>query len=57
VFRLLFTKKPTLLLESLTPILAEDFDRVIMNHGEIMDSGGKEAFRQGFRRRFPYWFQ
>jgi len=30
-------------------ILEWDFDRVVMAHGEVLDSGGKEALRGAFR--------
>jgi hypothetical protein len=30
-------------------ILRWDFDRVTLTHGEILESGGKEAFRNAFR--------
>ncbi len=33
---------------SLERILAWDFDRVIVTHGEILETGGKERLRQGF---------
>ncbi len=32
----------------LTTILEQDFDRVIMAHGDIIESGGKEALRNAF---------
>lgn len=34
--------------EALTRILAWDFDRVIIGHGEILDSGGKPALERAF---------
>jgi len=33
---------------SLETILRWDFDRVIVSHGEVLESGGKEAVRAGF---------
>jgi len=33
---------------SLERILAWDFDRVILSHGNLVETGGKEAFRQAF---------
>jgi hypothetical protein len=30
-------------------ILQWDFDRVTVTHGEVLESGGKEAFRNAFR--------
>jgi hypothetical protein len=34
--------------ESLERILAWDFDRVVVAHGRILQSGGREALRQGY---------
>jgi hypothetical protein len=34
--------------ESLGRILAADFDRVVLAHGEILASGGREALRAGY---------
>lgn len=34
--------------ESLQRILAWDFDRVIVAHGEVQESGGREILRQGY---------
>jgi hypothetical protein len=34
--------------ESLERILAWDFDRVIVAHGEVLASGGREALRRGY---------
>ena len=33
---------------SLRTILAWDFDRVIVAHGEVLESGGREALRRGY---------
>jgi Domain of unknown function (DUF4336) len=33
---------------SLERILAWDFDRVVVSHGEILESGGREALRRGY---------
>ena len=33
---------------SLEKILAWDFDRVVIAHGEILESGGREALREGY---------
>jgi uncharacterized protein DUF4336 len=35
--------------QSLERILAWDFDRVVVAHGEILESGGREALREGYR--------
>jgi len=37
--------------QSLQPILAWDFERVIMAHGSIIEQGGKRQFQQGYE-----WF-
>lgn len=34
--------------ESLNRVLAWDFDRVILAHGHILESGGREALRKGY---------
>ena len=34
--------------ESLERILAWDFDRVIVAHGDVLESGGREALRRGY---------
>lgn len=34
---------------SLERILAWDFDRVVVTHGAVLESGGKAALRQGYR--------
>jgi hypothetical protein len=34
--------------ESVERILSWDFDRVIVSHGEVLASGGRERFRDGF---------
>ena len=34
--------------ESLERILAWDFDRVVVAHGEVLESGGHEALRRGY---------
>jgi hypothetical protein len=33
---------------SLEHILAWDFDRVTVTHGEVLESGGKDALRAGY---------
>ena len=35
--------------QSLERILAWDFDRVVVTHGEVLESGGREALRSGYR--------
>ena len=34
--------------ESLERILAWDFDRVIVSHGDVLESGGRETLRRGY---------
>ena len=34
--------------ESLERILAWDFDRIIVAHGDVLESGGHEILRQGY---------
>ena len=34
--------------ESLERILAWDFDRVVVAHGDVLESGGREALREGY---------
>jgi hypothetical protein len=34
--------------ESLERILGWDFDRVVVAHGDVLESGGREALRQGY---------
>lgn len=36
------------LLKSIDRTLEWDFDRVIMSHGDVLESGGKEAMREAF---------
>lgn len=35
--------------ESVQRILGWDFDRIVVGHGEIVESGGREAFREAWR--------
>jgi Domain of unknown function (DUF4336) len=35
--------------KSLESILTWDFDRVVVTHGSVLDSGGREALRRGYR--------
>jgi hypothetical protein len=34
--------------KSIETILEWDFDRVVMSHGDILATGGKEQFRQAY---------
>ena len=44
--RLAFATDRTALLDSYQALLREDFDRVIVNHGDVLESGGREKLRQ-----------
>lgn len=44
---------PEALRRSLEEILRWDFDRVIVSHGENVETGGKAAFRAGFPKYLP----
>jgi hypothetical protein len=39
--------------QSLERILAWDFDRVVVAHGDVLESGGREALRQGYAWLLP----
>ncbi len=45
--KLLFAKDRYALIDSFCILLAHDFDRVIVNHGEILETGGRERLRDG----------
>ncbi|MEM7247395.1 MAG: hypothetical protein AAF533_18795 [Acidobacteriota bacterium] len=44
LLRFAFLKDRHALLDSLEPVLAWDFDRVVVSHGSVLEAGGKEAF-------------
>lgn len=46
------TRDRAQLRQSLETILAWDFDRVVVGHGEVLDSGGKDALREGYTWAF-----
>lgn len=48
IFRYGFVNHPKVAAESFHEIMHWDFDRVIMSHGEILNTGGKEALKKGF---------
>lgn len=50
--KLLFAKDKTTLVASYERLLAEDFDRVIVNHGDVLDKGGKAALKNGLSEVF-----
>ncbi len=39
--------------QSLEAIMQWDFDRIIMSHGEVIDSGGKDLMAEAFERWLP----
>jgi hypothetical protein len=45
ITKLIFTTDKKLLVASYARLLNEDFDRVIVNHGDVLESGGKEKLR------------
>ena len=48
LFRHVFTGDRRALAQSLEPVFAWDFDRVIMSHGHILETGGKQALQAAF---------
>lgn len=52
IFRKVFTADESKLRGSIERILEWDFDRVIPNHGEILETGGKQAMRDAFSYLF-----
>ena len=50
--RLLFTRSKAELVASYEALLALDFDRVVVNHGEVLETGGKAALRESVREIF-----
>lgn len=48
IFRYAVTKDPAAVRASVDRILAWDFDRVTVAHGEILESGGRAALRASF---------
>lgn len=53
VFRYLFTKDEAAVVDSVVEILRWDFDQVVMNHGSIVSSHGKQLLKESFAKRFP----
>jgi hypothetical protein len=47
-----FTKDRPALLETYRQILALDFDRIIVNHGNILDKNGREVLRKSIKEIF-----
>ena len=52
LLRLFFSKDKALLVESYRRLLEENFDRVIVNHGLILESDGKARLRAGVQEIF-----
>jgi hypothetical protein len=50
--KILFTKNRRLLIKSYETLLKENFDRVIVNHGEILESKGRAKLIEGIERIF-----
>lgn len=50
--KLVFTKDQPSLIASYEALLKEDFDRVIVNHGDVLETGGKEKLNAGIQRIF-----
>lgn len=48
IFRHVFVRDREQARASFRRLMEWDFDRVIMNHGEILESGGKAAMQRGF---------
>jgi hypothetical protein len=53
LFRYMFLQDRAVFVESFQRVLDEDFDRVIVNHGEILETGGRAVVRQSFAEFFP----
>ena len=50
--KFIFTKDKRALIESYKKLLNEKFDRIIVNHGDILESDGKAQLRAGIERIF-----
>jgi hypothetical protein len=53
IFKLVFAKNKKNLMESVAKILKYDFERLIINHGSILENGAKEKILESFSLRFP----
>lgn len=49
VMEKLFARDRAAMRASLERILEWDFDRVVVTHGQVLESGGREGLRQGYR--------
>lgn len=52
ITKLLFTKNTGELIQSYKNILTQDFDRVIVNHGDVLPSNGKNLLRKSVQEIF-----
>lgn len=52
LMNLVLTKDQRSLMASFERLFKEDFDRVIVNHGDVVESGGKEKLSAGIQRIF-----
>lgn len=50
MLRQMAIKDPVALAQSLEKVLAWDFDRIVLSHGELVESGGKARLREAFER-------
>jgi hypothetical protein len=50
--KLAFASDKKALVDSYARVLERDFDRVIVNHGTVLESGGREALRESVREIF-----
>lgn len=50
--KLVFTKNRRAMVDSYRRILEWDFDRVVVNHGDVLETGGKPLLRAGIERIF-----
>jgi hypothetical protein len=48
----IFTRNKTLVRQTVRKILQWDFDRIILSHGDIVESGGKSRFKNAFAYLF-----
>jgi len=50
MLRKMALKDPPALAKSLNTVLAWDFDRIVLSHGELVQTGGKALLREAFER-------
>jgi hypothetical protein len=50
MLRKMVLKDPHALAKSLDTVLAWDFDRIVLSHGELVQTGGKALLREAFER-------